>query len=510
MQLQAELRYKEPAFVVDVIHSCLVDTLPQCRYIALSYVWGRAAVFKHLLENSQDLRKTGSFRLLPIPATIRDAMSLVHAIGERYLWVDSLCIVQDDLKMQQSEIMRMGSIYSSALFTIIAAAGDHANNGLPGVEPGSREQVQKILKLGNCELLTVIDIHKTQNGFDNTVWGSRAWTFQERALSNRVLVFSENQVYWSCRVASHSEERALENVRVLERYRLSFPQTQQDDSLSWQSLQPFDYCNLYDDLLYIYRQRRLTYQVDTLNAFSGVTEVLAALQSDTFFWGLPGSFFSYAMTWELTGRSSRNYIEIPIFGSDGTKEMIPVPSWSWAAWTGRDSSSHLSDLKDIFNDTVVPLIHFSIVDSKRQLVMIKERSGHEQDHPDRVRALWQGAQSHQLPCLPPHYLPQVGQLCFWTSAATLKVIRSCGVGARGIYYTFDFPDSQPDSDATVHDADIVDQEFIVIAARSGNQRLILLAIEWKDEVAYRVAKEEIDKAAWLQAENRQWRLITLG
>lgn len=131
----------QPTFVVDVIQSCLVDTPSQCRYVALSYVWGKAPAFRHLLENTQDLRKTSSLESLPIPATIRDAITLVHAIGERYLWVDSLCIIQNDLKMQQAEITRMGSIYSRALFTIIAADGDHAKSGLPGVERRSREQV---------------------------------------------------------------------------------------------------------------------------------------------------------------------------------------------------------------------------------------------------------------------------------------------------------------------------------------------------------------------------------
>ena len=182
LRLPAERNRKttfQPTFVVDVMQSCLVDTPSQCRYVALSYVWGTAPVFRHLLDNTQDLRKTGSLHSLPIPATIRDAITLVHAIGERYLWVDSLCIIQNDLMMQQVEMMRMGSIYSRALFTIIAAAGGHANSGLPGVDRGSREQVQKILKLGDCELLTVIDVRNTPSGINDTTWAERAWTFQE-------------------------------------------------------------------------------------------------------------------------------------------------------------------------------------------------------------------------------------------------------------------------------------------------------------------------------------------
>ena len=88
---------RELTFMVDVIQSCLVDTPSRCRYVALSYVWGTAPVFTHLLKNTQDLRKTSSLRSLPIPLTIRDAITLVHAIGERYLWVDSLCIIQDEI-----------------------------------------------------------------------------------------------------------------------------------------------------------------------------------------------------------------------------------------------------------------------------------------------------------------------------------------------------------------------------------------------------------------------------
>ena len=97
----------------------------------------------------------------------RDAITFVHAIGECYLWVDSTCTIRDDLKMQQTEIMQMGSIYSNALFTIIVAAGDHANSGLPGVKRRSREQVQKILKLADSELLTVIDFSNSLNGIDD-------------------------------------------------------------------------------------------------------------------------------------------------------------------------------------------------------------------------------------------------------------------------------------------------------------------------------------------------------
>jgi hypothetical protein len=501
-------RDREPTFVVDVIQSCLVDTPPQCRYVALSYVWGTAPVFRHLIENTRDLRKINSLRSLPIPATIRDAITLVHATGERYLWVDSICIIQNDLKMQQAEIMRMGSIYSRALFTIIAAYGDHANCGLPGVEHGTREQVQRILKLGGCELLTVIDIHKTPSGIDGTTWAQRAWTFQERVMSNRVLVFSENQVYWNCRTASHSEEQVLEEILDIDRRRLPFPRKSRAgaDCLSWEPLQCLEYCSLYRTLISTYRERRLTYQTDILNAFNGVSEILAALQNDTFFWGLPESLFSYAMTWSFTGHSARNYVTVPIIQCNGSEEMIPIPSWSWAAWSGEDPEQppYLHAGHDV---QTLPLIRFDIVDRKHQLVRIKEQSW--QDHPgDRDRALWQNKQPRQLDFPTQHSPTRIGQLHFWTSLANVRAIRRWGIQGPGAveYMLLPPPDYQP---SDLYHSEIVHQDFIVVAAHE-TDTLILLAIEWIDGIAYRVGKAIVEEAEWVRIENRQWRQITLG
>ncbi|KAG8214248.1 heterokaryon incompatibility protein-domain-containing protein [Butyriboletus roseoflavus] len=496
----------QPTFVVDVTQSCLVDTPSHCRYVALSYVWGIASAFRHLLENTRDLRKKNSLHSFPIPATIRDAITLVRAIGERYLWVDSLCIIQDDSKMQQAEMMRMGSIYSKALFTIIAAAGDHANRGLPGVEQGSREQVQKILKLADCELLTVIDIRNRSNRIDDTTWAERAWTFQERVLSSRVLVFSETQAYWNCRAASHSEERALEQVRDIHRCRLSFPQQPVTDSLSWERLQPLEYCDIYRGLLSSYRQRHLTYHADMLNAFNGVSEILGTLQDDIFHWGLPQSHFSYAITWAFTGPSSRNYVDVPVFDNDGSKQMISIPSWSWAAWSGADltRTPFLRAGDDI---DVRPVVHFHIVDEKYQLVVIKDRP--MQDHPgDFVPTSWKNGQPHQFQPLTQLPVTRIGQLHFWTSLANLRVIRHWSAMATGSvhYILFPSPNFERDTHSTY---EIVDQDFIVVAARDPGE-LILLAVEWRDGVAYRVGITDVEEVDWLRVETREWRLITLG
>lgn len=497
--------FQSPTFLIDVIDSCLVDAPSECRYVALSYVWGTSAVFKHLQENSTSLRSPGVFNSLPIPMTIRDAMTVVHAIKERYLWVDSICIIQNDLKMQQTEILRMGSIYSNALFTIIGASGDNANSGLPGVRHGTREQVQRVVKLDGGEVLSGIDFRP--GSIDDTIWGKRAWTFQERVLSTRVLIFSDAQVFWSCRRSLHSEELALEEALHVQRDPLSSPHPGFTISASLQPMKPHEYRKLYTALLFSYRQRRLSFQTDLLNAFAGVSEVLAAAQDDRYIWGLPGSQFSYAMTWHFLGRCSRNGIHVPIFGSDGTKEDVPVPSWSWSAWSCDSLQFNL-----IPGEVgVQPVIEFYIVDSSHQLVQIAERPWQD-FHGEDLRSVWLEKKDDQLPLPTQDVISGIGRLYFWTSCANLKAFAPWNM--IGDVYKY-FPPGDPilDKFSSSGDRESVFQDFIVVAARLDPDLiswLILLAVEWKDGVAYRLGTAEVREKDWIQVKNREWKLVILG
>lgn len=145
---------EDPA--TDIPHFRLIDTKDNCivlppkgsTYVTLSYVWGNidpTAILRTVKANIVELAKPGSL-LLPenhdrIPATIRDAVEVVRKLNLRYLWVDSLCIIQDDDGpggSKMSAISKMDLVYGGALLTIAAATGIDANAGLPGVRPGTR------------------------------------------------------------------------------------------------------------------------------------------------------------------------------------------------------------------------------------------------------------------------------------------------------------------------------------------------------------------------------------
>jgi len=161
---------------VDVVNNCITETFSECRYIALSYVWGAAKTLQARKDNIKTLETPGALSRLKqqLPLTIQDSMSVVRKLGERYLWVDSLCIIQDDEDNKGVVIANMDIVYSQAFFTIVAASGSCANAGLPGVRPHTRQWTQAVEEVQPGLRLTV-----TRNwnwGWERNVYATRGWT----------------------------------------------------------------------------------------------------------------------------------------------------------------------------------------------------------------------------------------------------------------------------------------------------------------------------------------------
>jgi len=98
-----------------------------------------------LTANVVELQQPGSLatKSQPLPQTIEDALELASMLDLEYVWVDALCIIQDDPEDQGYQIGKMATIYSSAFLTIIAASGSHSDAGLPGLRPHTRFYTQK-------------------------------------------------------------------------------------------------------------------------------------------------------------------------------------------------------------------------------------------------------------------------------------------------------------------------------------------------------------------------------
>jgi hypothetical protein len=127
---QEEFRFR----VLDVQRGCVVDVQPNCRYFALSYVWGGVIQMQLTSLTYEFMTSDGALfdDQLRLATSIEDAILLCQKLNERYLWVDALCIVQDDLKDKEQQISHMDNIYRQAVVTIVDAGGVDANAQLPG------------------------------------------------------------------------------------------------------------------------------------------------------------------------------------------------------------------------------------------------------------------------------------------------------------------------------------------------------------------------------------------
>lgn len=168
---------QRPARVIDVQNHCIVEA-PIGEYLTLSYVWGQKTksnpIRTALKSNIKFLQKPGALSKLGLPKTISDAMYACDQLGSRYLWVDSLCIVQDDENDVKDQIACMSDIYSGAFLTIIAASGDHSNSGLPGVLWGPPRVPQLVANFDGVEMIEVLPL--LDDVLRYSKWRSRAWT----------------------------------------------------------------------------------------------------------------------------------------------------------------------------------------------------------------------------------------------------------------------------------------------------------------------------------------------
>ena len=161
---------------IDVQHNCLAERRDLCQYVALSYVWGTAVKFRLSRAILPALLEAGQLKTIyrDLPRTVRDAITLVRRLGLRYLWVDALCLIQDDKEDVAAGIAVMDKIYERSWFTIVAACGHDADAGLPGVREESRKEFEPCVEVKpgvSLGLRTELD-----QLIKSSVHGQRAWT----------------------------------------------------------------------------------------------------------------------------------------------------------------------------------------------------------------------------------------------------------------------------------------------------------------------------------------------
>lgn len=171
------MRNALPKFrVIDVENECIVESNLQERYLTLSYVWGLVPTVRLRRENIDDLMSIGALARIrhQLPQTIRDAIDLVRMLDERYIWIDSLCLIEDDPDDLLNGVKAMDIIYETCTLTIIAATGTDANAGLPGLRFNSRKVEQFVEEIDSGFSLMVCQ--GLARALDNSKYSTRGWT----------------------------------------------------------------------------------------------------------------------------------------------------------------------------------------------------------------------------------------------------------------------------------------------------------------------------------------------
>lgn len=167
---------EELLLVIDVEKDCIVHPVEEFRYLALSYVWGKVDSVKLLKENFADLQEpSGVAKIFErLARTIQDAITLTKELGERYLWIDSLCIIQDDAAFKAKIINKMNLVYENAFATIVAASGLDANAGLPGIRETKRTVPQPLADFSSDLRFIYARSHQS---LAKSKWATRGWTY---------------------------------------------------------------------------------------------------------------------------------------------------------------------------------------------------------------------------------------------------------------------------------------------------------------------------------------------
>jgi hypothetical protein len=300
----------ESMLIIDVDDLCIRPAPDGCRYIALSYVWGKKTGNWLTLtrDNGVSLGKKNALITASLPQTVRDTMHLTSQLGERYLWVDSLCIVQDDPVFQKQQIDIMDIIYASATMTIVAAAGDNANSGLPGVSEWSRTAKRQTIIIQDIELSNILP--RLGDTAERSIWNTRGWTYQERMFSRRCIFLTEAQAFYAC-----SQEVSYERKNRLD------PTIWGVERLNAKS-KANSFKDFYTKAVEEYTTRSLTSQADVLRAFQGVMNDMSRTWGQEFFFGLPNENFKDGLLWQSSGQAEKRTAK------------LALPSWSWASMIG--------------------------------------------------------------------------------------------------------------------------------------------------------------------------------
>ncbi|KAI0490401.1 heterokaryon incompatibility protein-domain-containing protein [Xylaria cf. heliscus] len=305
-----------------------------CRYMALSYCWGgpedARAQFK---TEAGTLRyRMEGFHCNEASECLRDAIKVARALDIPFLWVDALCIIQGDRDDWATQCEQMALVYQHAFVTICTPGSLSCRQGFlyrnhPAIEVRFHSRVDEEV----CGSYKIRYIGSPSYGgheyvacdLSDSNWSRRAWTFQEYAMSKRLIVFGVVNLHYHERGIMHVEGDAQSDQFFLSMDManlLSNPEND-DERDSWLA-----------DMIPGYSGRLLTNATDKLPAIAGVAKLVTGNRADDYFAGIRKSELVRDLFWTPScGNWTDKWEDRDVVLNRLLEGTLNVPSFSWAS-----------------------------------------------------------------------------------------------------------------------------------------------------------------------------------
>ena len=275
-------------------------------YTTLSYSWGTGANGPTRTTKENFNEHMRGIAWAKLTKTIQDAIRVTHGLGLKLLWVDSLCIIQDDQRDWENEAAKMSDVFAGSELTIAAVAGITSCDGLkidsitpPVFDPPEDGYSGALLRWPEAHF----------GDLEHSHLYSRGWVFQEILLSRRRLHFAEDHVFWHCQCFVQSEDRSYD--------------------FDGEDMLPSDVMMNQDwhDLIFIYSGKNFTFSTDRLAALVGVVKWYSKRFELTPVLGLWLETLSLDLGWQNVGRDCEG-------AAPRRSTIAGLPSWTWLVWDG--------------------------------------------------------------------------------------------------------------------------------------------------------------------------------
>ncbi|KAI0899745.1 heterokaryon incompatibility protein-domain-containing protein [Annulohypoxylon nitens] len=311
------------------------------RYAALSYCWGNK---EEALSQYKTTKSTLQARLLgfeprKMSKILCDAIYTARALSLSYIWVDALCIIQDDIEDWEKESSQMGRIYENAHVTFFTLASNSCTQGFLERQPPLlripfrskiKPQIEGAygIRLQGININFSVHIIDDRSYIDKDLatsnWGKRGWTYQEQALSKACIWFGTSRIHFLCPEWSFTEGDAIRS-RALPHFQLDHLNVpdKHADSLCW---------NWYANVVEQFAERLFTNRTDLFPALSGLAQNFHKILGDEYLAGIWSIDLHKGLWFSCVKYPSSSFSAL--LEQLTRPETYVAPTWSWASRQG--------------------------------------------------------------------------------------------------------------------------------------------------------------------------------